>query len=260
MKRREKVILENGNIQYNEIDLKKRMNLYYLNLTNKTKVVGKYNLPALQCKTNVFPDYLALYNQPGDYHKTANTAICFFLYDDTFDRIDGLYNAIYHNDKKRLSYYKNRFKNVKFFISPDYSLFGDIDEIENKYRIRKGRIVSLWLTEELDAIVIPLITYPTYESLDFVLNGLEECEVVAFSTKGYITNKEEYNYLKDAIEYTINHLNLKAIVVYDCCGTNYKVYSLFESAISKGIEIVIPNNSLKNQNMSRKGGNLPYAR
>ena len=252
MKRREKVILENDRIEYREIDLKKRMNLYYLNLTNKTKLIGKYNLPALQCKTNVLPDYLALYTQPNDYHKTENTGVCFFLYDDTFDQLNGLYNAIYYNDQKRLQYFKNRFKGVKFFISPDYSLFGDVDEIENKYRIKKARIVSLWLTEELHAIVIPLITYPTYESLDFVLDGLEECEVVAFSTKGYITNNKEYNYLKDAIEYTVNHLNLKSIVVYDCCGTNYKVYDLFESAIRKNIKIIIPNNSLKIQNSKRK--------
>lgn len=252
MKRREKVILSNNKIKYKEIDLKKRMNLYYLNLTNKTKVVGKYNLPSLQCKTRVFPDYLALYNQPCEYHKTKNTGVCFFLYDDTFDKIDGLYNAIYYNDKKRLKFFKERFNGVKFFISPDYSLFGDVDEIENKYRIRKSRIVSLWLTEELNAIVIPLITYPTYESLDYVLDGLEECEVVAFSTKGYITNKKEYNYLKDAIEYTVNHLNLKAIIVYDCCKNNYNVYNLFESAINKNIKIVIPNNILKTQNSSRK--------
>jgi len=57
--------------------------------------------------------------------------------------MDGLYNAIYYNDKKRLDYYRKRFEGIKFFISPDYSVCGDIDKAENIYRIVKSRRIAL---------------------------------------------------------------------------------------------------------------------
>ncbi|MDO4467704.1 MAG: DUF4417 domain-containing protein, partial [Bacillota bacterium] len=202
MKRTNKIVLDDGSISYEEKNLKKLLNLNYLMLTNRAKLIGKHNLPALHCNTKVFPDYLALYTEPCNYHKTNNTAVCFFLYDDKFDGKDGLYNSIYYNDQKALKKYKERFKDVKFFITPDYSLFGDIDDIENRYRIKKGRIVGLWLTIEMKAVVIPLISFPTLESLDFVLDGLEDCNVVAFSTKGYIRDKVEKEILKESIRYT----------------------------------------------------------
>ena len=148
-------------------DLKKLLNLQYLRLTNKTYSVGKHDLPELRCDTEVLPDFIALYNHPADYNKTPNTAVAFYLYDDTFDGIDGLYNAIYYKDEKLLKKFKERFKGVKFFIAPDYSQLGDLDDIENHYRIKKARVVALWLTFELGAIVIPNITYPTIDSLWF---------------------------------------------------------------------------------------------
>lgn len=112
-------------------NLKKKLNLNYLDITNLTYPVGKYGLPALACDIDVYPDHIALYNNPKDYHKTDNTAVAFYLFDNVFDGEDGLYNAIYFDNEKRLKEFKKRFEGVKFFISPDYSQLGDIDLIEN---------------------------------------------------------------------------------------------------------------------------------
>ena len=161
----QKVCLENGAQSRENRDMYKLLNHNIQKLLNQAERAGEYGFPVLYCNTEVYPDYLALYCQPGYYHKTGNTGICFYSYDISFDDIHGLFNAIYYGDLKLLAYYKERFRNVKFFISPDYSVFGDIQKIENLARIWKARIVSLWFILELHAVVIPNIMYYSEESL-----------------------------------------------------------------------------------------------
>ncbi|SCW46774.1 DUF4417 domain-containing protein [Eubacterium ruminantium] len=235
-------------------DLQKLLNLQYLRYTNKTHSVGRHDLPEIICNTKVYPDYIALYPNKAEYRKTPFTAVAFYNYDDVFDGKDGLYNAIYYNDEKRLEWFKERFRGVRFFISPDYSELGDVDDIENNYRIKKARVVSLWLAIEMNAIVIPNITYPTVNSLWFYLDGLEKCTVVAFSTKGFIDNLVEREYLIEAVKYTVDHLHLEAIIVYDVCKDDKEALKIFNYAIEKGIKVIIPDNSLKQRNSSRKRG------
>ena len=233
-------------------DLAKKFNLNYLKLTNKTYSVGEYDLPEVVCNTEVFPDYIAGYSNPGNYHKTPYTAVGYFQYDDTFDGIHGLYNAIYYKNEKLLKEFKNRYAGVRFFIAPDYSEFGDIDTIENLYRVKKARIVSLWLALEMDAVVIPNITFSRIEDIDYYLKGLERCTVVAFSTMCYVENKIEKENLVKAVKKTVDYLDLKAIVVFDVCGDNTVVDEIFEYARNKGIEIIVPQNVLKSRNIARK--------
>ena len=182
----QKVCLESGAQSRENRDMYKLLNHNIQKLLNQAERVGEYGFPVLYCNTEVYPDYLALYCQPGYYHRTGNTGICFYSYDISFDDIHGLFNAIYYGDQKLLAYYKERFRNVKFFISPDYSVFGDIQKIENLARIWKARIVSLWFILELHAVVIPNIMYYSEESLPITCCGLESCSVVAFSAKWHV--------------------------------------------------------------------------
>ena len=59
--------------------------------------VGKYDMPKVYCNPAELPDYIALYSQPCEYHKTANTCVSFYDYDIKFDNDNGLYNAIQTN-------------------------------------------------------------------------------------------------------------------------------------------------------------------
>lgn len=235
-------------------NLKKLLNLQYLRITNKTYSAGRHDLPELKCNTTEFPDFIALYNHPADYKKTPKTAVSFYLYDEEFDGRNGLYNAIYYNDQKLLRKYKERFKEVKYFISPDYSQFGDVDDIENHYRIKKSRVVSIWLTLELGAIVIPNITYPTIDSLWFSLDGMESRTVVAFSTMGYVDNKIEREFLIEAVKLTVDKLPLKTIIVFDICGDNNAIEDIFAYARQQGVDIIVPDNIMKIRNTTRKRG------
>lgn len=251
MKRIRKHLLSNGETKLEPIDLRRKMCLNYLEYSNTTHACGKFDLPELLCSTTIFPDYIALYNEPGQYHRTPLTAVGFWQFDNVFDGIDGIYNAIYYSDKKLLKYYRQRFAGVHLFFTPDYSQFGDVDLIEQLMRLKKARIVGLWFALELHAVVIPFITVPTVATLDYALNGLEHCHVVAFSTKGYVRNLEERNSLKEIIRRTVDTLELDAIVVYDVCKDNRAINDIFSYAKQRDIEIIVPMNTLKLRNMTR---------
>ena len=56
--------------------------------------------------------------------------------------------------------------------------------------------------------------------------------------------------LLEAIKYTVDYLhNLKQILVYDVSIDNSRTQDLFSYAISKGIEVMVPNNLLKERNI-----------
>lgn len=237
-------------MKYNE-NLIKLLNLNYLNLTNKTVSCGTMDLPAINCNVSVFPDFIALCTEKSLYHKTDYTAVAFFQFDDDFDGKFGLFWAIYHDVKERLEFFKERFKNVHYVIIPDFSELGDIHKIENNYRLFKGRIIGLWFMFEIGAVVIPNITFPTEESADFALDGYEDCSVVTFSTKGHMNEPAEKQRLRNNIRLTVDKLpNIKSIIVYDVCSTNNETIDIFSYAIKKGIDIVIPDNTLKCRNIA----------
>ena len=236
--------------QYNEKDLKDKLNLKFMDLINKTTCCGLYDMPKVLSPKHVDIDYLTLYSDKHEYTKTSNTCVCFYEYDKVFDSKNSLFNAIYNNDINLLNKYKERFKDVLYFISPDYSLCGDVPETINLYNIFKSRIVSLGLTLLLNKLVIPNITYASRKSFAYMLDGLEECNVVACSTKGSLKDKGQKELLLETIKYTVDHLhNLKQIVVYDVSIDNSKVLEIFSYATSKGIEVMIPNNLLKMRNI-----------
>ncbi len=90
-------------------------------------------------------------------------------------------NAIYERDENLLNEYKKRFEDVKYFIAPDYSQCGDINAIENLYRIFKSRVVSLMFILEFRALPIHNITYANNNYFESMFDGMEDTNVVAFS-------------------------------------------------------------------------------
>ena len=233
------------------VDMRMLLNYNILNLLNRTGRDGPLDMPVLYCDTNVYPDYLALYNQPGYYTRGERTCVCFYQYDSEFDGKDGLFWAIYFNDNERLAYFKERFKGVRFFIGPDHSVFGDIHKIENYYRILRARIICLWFSIELGAIVIPNVSYTQENDFPIYFSGLTQCSVVAFSTKCHVRYPKERKLLIAAVKYAVDHLPLKTIVVYSVCGMDETTLKLFQYASDRGIQIIIPNNSLRESNMRR---------
>lgn len=226
-------------------DLRRLLNLSYTRLTNQCRCFGNLNLPETICNTEIVPDYLALYDERGYYRKTPNTCVCFYRYDATFDGINGLFNAIYYDDWKLLNAFRDRFHDVPAFIAPDYSLCGDIQRVENHYRLFKARLVSLWLTMEIGASVIPNLTYSTVDEIDLGLDGLDACSVLGVSTKGALDDAEEAARLIKAVDRAIERLPLKTVVVYTASPDDEKVLNLLRPVVDAGIRIVIPDNAFR---------------
>lgn len=234
-------------------NLKKLLNLNFVDITNNTYLIGKYDMPYVRCPDVVDIDYIALYSEVSNYRKTSSTCVCFYQYDNKFDGMNGLFNAIYYGDEKRLHKYKERFEGVKYAIAPDYSQCGDIPRVENVHRLFKARIVAIWLLIECGVLVIPNVTYANENYFDIMLDGMGETEVVAFSVKGSLASDAEKALLAKAVKHTVDNLKmLKKIIVYSVSTSDDKVLRLFEYAVSRGIKISIPGNLLRQRNIARK--------
>lgn len=237
-------------------NLRKLYNLNYIDVSCKTHHIGKYDLPYVYNKCNIAPDYFALYSELSDYQKTNKTCVCFFQDDIKFDGLLGIWNAIYYGEEKLLDYYKERFKGVKFMVAPDYSLVEDIETFENYYRLAKARIVSMWMTIELGIICFPLLTYSKREDFPMMISGMEEVTTICVSLKGAMKTEERKKITIDAIAFAVDNLrNLKTILVYSVSSIDSNEAVFFEYAKEKGIEVIIPENSLRIQNRAKKAKN-----
>ena len=230
-------------LDYSDID---KRDVYGFYLTNKTTKNNPYELPDIACFANVVPDFIALVSEPSLYNITSKTCVSWFKDDSIFDTIDGLYNAIVYKDIQLLKYYKDRFNGVKIFISPDYSLYGDFDKINILNNLRKQLVVSLWLIFELDAIVIPLMTYSNEESLDWCFEHIMLNSVVAVSLKGIMNEPEKSLFIK-ALQKLIDSRQPKSLIVYSV-SLDKSTKEMLEYAYRKNIDVYIIDNTLLRRN------------
>ena len=238
-------------MDYNEI--LKKYRLYYTLLTDQTSSEGIEEFPVLPCYLDVIPNYLCLYGNPKDYNITDKTCVCFYQFDEKFDGKDGLFNAIYYNDIERLNYFKNRFKDVKMVIEPDYSQVRDIELIENKYRQFKARIVGLWFVLEMNIAVIPNLNYASERSFDYMLDGIKDSKMIAVSLKGILDKPNEEELLIKAVKYLVDNSKIEKIIVFTTGIIDDKVDRIFAYAKENGVEYFIPDNSMRIRNKALNG-------
>lgn len=242
-----KVKNSDGTVSRKIQELSSLLNYGIANLLNQAEL-NEFDLPIHHCNPNIYPEFIALNSEKSKFHQTILTALAFYQYDRTFDKIKGLYNAIYYNDKKLLAQYKKIYSGIRFVIAPDYSLFDDAWEPENISRLFKIRIVMLWFVLEIGATVIPNAVYLNSRKLPFYLSGLENCTVMCFSTKGHVRRAAKRRRVRETVEYVVNNFPLKTILVYSVCGNDDTSYKLFNYAISKGIDVKIIDNTLRRRN------------
>ncbi len=235
-------------------NLKRLLNLGFLDYTNLTPKYGELDMPYVRCKRMPKIDYMATYSQPSTYFHSNGTCVTFFEYDIFFDGLYGLWNAIYYGVKELQEFYIERFQGVKYFVAPDYSKCGDISEIENRHRQFRSRIVAIWLSMNLGAIVIPLVSCANQTGMSYMLAGMEDCTIVAFNAKGPMGDPAQLEIFIGSIKYTVDHLqNLREIVVYSASPNKENVLRIFQYAIDAGINIQIPDNMLQTRNRLRGG-------
>ncbi len=139
-------------------------------------------------------------------------------------------------------------------MAPDYSKCGDASEAENYHRQFRSRIVSIWLAMNLNAIVIPLVSCANTIGMKYMLDGMEDCNIVAFNAKGPMGNPEQLEIFTRAISYTVDRLrNLQSIIVYSASPDIEKVMNIFQYAIDAGIDVKVPDNMLQTRNRLKGG-------
>lgn len=245
-----KVTNSDGTVVRKAKELRYQLNYGIADLLNKA-VLNKYQLPIHHCDPRVYPDFIALNTEKAKYHYTPATAVSFYSYDRSFDKLNGLYNAIYYKDKRLLKKYKRMYEDLRFVIGPDYSLFDDIWPYENESRLLKIRVLMLWFVIEIGAIVIPNAIYLSPDKLPQFLSGFENCTVMCFSTKGQVRYARNRARVKETVKYVVDNFQLKVILVYSVCGKDETSMKLFEYAISNGIEVRIVDNTMRRRNQSR---------
>lgn len=235
------------------LELRKR-NLSFLNLVDRSLTTDdEYQFPELSCDIHMLPDYIAMSSQPHLFHNTSRTAVGFWEYDRRFNNPRGLTAALYWDDKKQLERYKQRFSGVKYIFTPDYSVVEDMPACLEYSYVYFSRIVALWLMTEVGTTVIPTVSASTIERLAVALLGLDNCNVIAISTKGYLRNSTEKGYLREMVRYVVDHKQLDSIVVYDTCSSEDEVYDIFEYALEHNINIDVPLNSYRELHMKERG-------
>lgn len=213
-------------------------------LLEKLSFDGEFDMPIVSNFDDISKiDYISLYSDKKDYFKTSNTCIAFYQYDHIFDGINGLYNSIAYNMKEQLNKYIQRFKDVKYIIAPDYSLFGDFPVALQIFNVYKSRICMCWLQQNTNASIIPNIRRTYSYSYNFCFDGIKKHSNIAISVLGQLKNKQNYDLFIDGFKELINRVEPKQIIAYGFIN-NKNFQSIFEVALKRGIKIIIPHSKI----------------
>lgn len=188
-------------------------------------------------------DYIALYSDVSEYCKTQNTCVAFYQYDHVFDGVHGLYNSIIYQDEERLNKYRERFKNVKYIVAPDYSLFGDFPNALQIFNVYKSRICMCWLIANTKAKVLPNVRWTLPFTFEYCFDGIMKGSNIAIGVLGQIRDKENKKMFLDGFKAAIDKIEPKCILVYGFV-TESNFDELFGYAKSKGIKIIIPHSKI----------------
>ena len=202
-------------------------------------VTGKYDIPVVGYFGDELPDYLALYSNVQDYKRTERTCVVFFEYDEQFDSIRGIWNAIIHRNATLLSTYKEMFKMVWFIVCPDYSITGDMPLCMQIFNVYRSRIVAIWLRENCGCTIIPNLRFNNAKSYEYCFDGIAYHSVVCLSILGLCSKPADVNNLINGLHEAIVRIRPKTIIVYGEC-TEKKYLKIFKECIDNKIEIVRP--------------------
>ena len=112
-----------------------------------------------------------------------------------------------------------------------------------------AREVAIWLTMENNSIVIPNLAAGSRRDFKYIYDGYGRVKVAGISTKSKLTDNANKELLQDTIIEAIDRMPcLETFIVYDVSADNKDANVLFEPARKAGINVIIPDNSLKIRN------------
>jgi len=112
---------------------------------------------------------------------------------------DFRFETIYNHPEKSLE----RYGKYRFLLTPDYSLYAEMDPWRQIESVGKARWVGAkWQKEGM--IVIPTVSWGLARSFEFCFDGIEKNSIVAVGMIGCKRNKDDflkgYNQMLNKIE------------------------------------------------------------
>lgn len=207
--------------------------------------------PDISCyERNIKIDYFALYSDPKDYKK-ENSAVCFYEGDPKYDGFNGIYNAIHFNNTKLLNKYKERFKDVKIFIEPDYSITGNVNLLENLYRKFRAYTVLNYFQKEWGKTVIPQAIFVDKYTKKVLTTVIKPNSIISLSTKGMLKETLQIQLFYEVIDNIINNLKPSKIFIYNVATNSEILEFQLNKLTNASIEVIIPSNKFLNRMLER---------
>lgn len=146
--------------------------------------------------------------------------------------------VFYENDEKIETLWKSPHKYLPILkrfdgvITPDFSLYCDMPYAMQIWNTYRGKAVGAWLNDN-GIPVIPNVRWGDERSYDLACLGVEKNSIIAVGTHGCIKSLEYKKLFMRGIDYVIQKLSPKRIIVYGRAPER-----LFCIARLYGIEIV----------------------
>ena len=179
---------------------------------------GLFEFPVLQ-PTYVAPNRLISFSKAvssKDYDYWVH------FYED-----DYLFERLWRNPNK----YFELLKKYNGVILPDFSLYRDMPFVMQLWNIYRSRAIGAWLQHN-GVNIIPNIRYADKRTYKCTCDGISSACVIAIGSHGTVKLLEDRKFFIEGLDYVVNRLKPKAIVVYG--RTPEKI---FQKYIDAGIAI-----------------------
>ena len=176
-------------------------------MRNKFEPTGEFNIPLVRKQYLNFQTIKLIAcsntkNNDTDFNKKCG--VHFFVDDYRF-------NGIYYNPQKTLA----KFSQYAFLLTPDYSLYADMQLWLQIANVAKNRWVgAYWQSKGLT--VIPTISWGTVQSFSFCFDGVEKNSIVAIGMIG--SKKGNYLGFMRGYQEMIKRIEPEAII---CFGESF---------------------------------------
>lgn len=161
---------------------------------------GKLEIPVVK-GTSETPNELVLFSKSNKIFK-SNKWICFYEDDSKIER--------FWNAPRK---YLEIMKKAKGVILPDFSLFRDMPLVQQNWNIYRSRALGTWL-ESQGVEIIPNIRWADSRTYKTACLGIRKNSTISIGTHGIIKKNEERKYFIEGLDYVIQELKPKNIVIY----------------------------------------------
>lgn len=188
-------------------------------LVSDAYFVGDPEIPALNANES-FPTKLIPFSQAVS-SKSYDSWVHFYVDDIKFERI--------WNNPKRYLQLLNKFQGV---ITPDFSVYRDMPKVMQEWNIYRSRAFGYALQKQGNEVIVNL-RFGSSQTYDTACLGVPKNACFAVGTHGIMKNREDKLSFKDGLDYAVQRLKPKTIIVYGTVKNE-----VFLKHINSGIKII----------------------